>query len=213
MPDKKRRVLITVACLFAVAALFLGLFVSQHLHLTKRIDVSKFHGTFLDKPREISSFALTGIDNMPFNNTSLQGHWTLVFFGFTNCGMVCPTTMAELAKMYHLLQEKGVKTLPQVVMISVDPERDNLDKLNNYVKAFDPNFYGARGDEDAIKKITKELGIAYTKVTKDTEGAQVYDIEHTGAVMLINPKGDLSAFFTTPHRATLLAKDYMLLVS
>lgn len=213
MPRKNNRTAITVIGLIAFVALIAGLFASQKVQ-NKSIDTHQFHGTLLDKPRPISSFVLTGIDNVPFNNASMQGHWTMVFFGFTNCGSICPTTMAELGKMYHLLEKKGTKNLPQVVMISVDPERDSLDKLSHYVKAFDPHFYGARGDDNSVSAMTKEMGVAYAKVALPTdENPQNYDIEHTGTVMLINPKGELSAFFTMPHYASLLAKDYLLLSS
>lgn len=211
MPNKKRNA-ITVIGLLAFVSLFAGFFISQKVQ-NKHVDPQQFHGTFLDKPRKIQPFVLTGTDNVPFNNASLQGQWTMVFFGFTNCGSICPTTMAELGKMYHLLEKKGVKKLPRVVMVSVDPERDNLDKLSHYVKAFDPHFYGAQGDEDTINAMTKELGVAYAKINLPQENSQNYDIEHTGTVMLFNPKGELNAFFTTPHYASLLAKDYLLLAS
>ena len=128
----------TVAGLLALVALVLGVFISQFVHMNKGIDVRQFNGTLLDKPREVRPFALTGIDNVSFNNASLQGHWTMMFFGFTSCSSICPTTMAELGKMYRLLEEKGVKTLPRVVMVSVDPERDSLDKLNHYELSFYP---------------------------------------------------------------------------
>jgi len=203
-----------VAGLLALAALFTGIFVAQHVHFNKKIDVSSFHGTYLENPRTVNKFSLTGTDQKTFDNASLQGRWTMVFFGFTNCGYMCPTTMAELGKMYRLLEEKGVKNLPHVVMISIDPERDNLDKLGQYVSAFNPTFYGALGKEKAIKSMTREMGIAYAKVSnKDSADPENYDIQHSGAVMLFNPQGELNAFFTTPHHADSLAKDYILLIS
>ena len=212
MPGKTNRITLTITILLAIMALSAGLFVSQHMHTKKKVDVSQLHGTLLDEPRAVQPFSLTGTDHKPFNNDSLHGSWTMIFFGFTNCGYMCPTTMAELGKMYRLLEEQGVKTLPQVVMISVDPARDNLDKLGHYVNAFDPHFYGARGSEDSIKAMTREMGIAYLKVArKNTDDATNYDIEHTGSVMLFNPQGELAAFFTSPHQADLLAKDYRLL--
>jgi protein SCO1/2 len=214
MPNKNKRMMMTVVGLLGVIALVLGLFISQQLRLSKSHDLSQIHGTLLDKPRDIHAFELMGIDNAPFNNASLQGHWTMVFFGFTNCGAICPTTMAELGKMYRLLEEEGAKTLPHVVMVSVDPERDSLDKLDHYVKAFDPHFYGARGEDNAVTLMTKEIGIAYTKIVRQgNEHSQTYDIDHTGTVILFNPRGELSAFFTMPHQASLLAKDYLLLIS
>lgn len=205
---------LTVVILLALASLFAGVYISQNLHFKKKINVAEFHGTYLENPRTINNFSLTGTDQKVFNNSSLQGRWTLVFFGFTNCGYLCPTTMAELGKMYRILEGKGVKNLPQVVMISIDPQRDNIDKLGNYVTAFHKSFYGARGEEDSIKLMTHEMGIAYAKVAnKDSTDPQNYDIQHSGAVMLFNPQGELNAFFTTPHQADMLAKDYILLVS
>lgn len=214
MNFKLKGVGLTVVVLLAIGALFAGIFVSQHFHFDKKIDLSQFHGTFLQNPRTVNEFSLTGTDSKPFDNSSLKGHWTLVFFGFTNCGYVCPTTMAELGKMYRILQKNQVKELPKVVMISIDPERDNIDKLSQYVTSFQPAFYGARGEEKPIKSMTREMGIAYAKViNKESTDPKNYDMQHSGAVMLFNPKGELNAFFTTPHKADLLAKDYMLLVS
>lgn len=214
MKVKIKGVTLTVTILLALASLFTGIFVSQHLHFKKKIDTAQFHGTYLENPRTVNQFHLTGIDQKPFENDSLQGQWTLVFFGFTNCGYLCPTTMAELGKMYRILEDKGIKNLPRVVMISIDPDRDSLDKLGGYVKSFHGTFYGARGEEDSIKLMTREMGIAYAKViNKESENPENYDVQHSGAVMLFNPQGELNAFFTTPHHADLLAKDYMLLVS
>lgn len=214
MSLKIKGVTLTVTILLALAALFAGIYVSQHMHFKKKIDVAQFHGTYLENPRTVNQFSLTGIDNKPFENDSLQGQWTLIFFGFTNCGYLCPTTMAELGKMYRILEQKDVKNLPHIVMISIDPERDTLEKLAPYVKAFHSSFYGARGDEESIKAMTREMGIAYAKIINtDSSNNQSYDMQHSGAVMLFNPQGELNAFFTTPHHADLLAKDYMLLVS
>lgn len=214
MVNKKNRVAITVAILMACIALITGMYVSQHLHSKKKIDVSQFNGALLDTPRTIGSFVLTGTDQNEFTNQHLKGQWTMVFFGFTQCASMCPIAMAELGKMYRLLEEKGVKTLPKVVMVTLDPDRDSLEKLRLYVKAFDPHFYGARGDQLAIKKLTRELGIAYMNVVlKNADGSKTKDIEHTGTVMLFNPKGQLNAFFTTPHQANKLASDYLLLIA
>ncbi|VEB32585.1 SCO family protein [Legionella cherrii] len=214
MSLKAKSVTFTVVVLLALAGLFSGIFVGQHFHFKKKIDVTTFHGTYLENPRPVNRFQLTGIDEKSFDNKSLKGKWTLMFFGFTNCGYVCPTTMAELTKMYHILEYKGVKNLPRIVMISIDPERDSPEKLRGYVTSFHPNFYGARGDEESIKSMTREMGIAYAKVVeKGVDDATNYDIQHSGALMLFNPQGELNAFFTTPHHADLLAKDYLLLVS
>lgn len=214
MPTQKRGIQKTVLILIGLAALVLGVFVSQHLKGTRHINPEQIHGTLLDKSRLVNPFKLTGIDHQQFDNESLKGQWTMVFFGFTNCGYLCPTTMAELAKMYRLLEEKHVSPLPRVMMVSIDPNRDSLERLNTYVKGFNPSFYGARGDEETIQGMTRELGIAYARIAlKGTPEENNYDMEHTGTVMLFNPKGELIAFFTTPHQASLLAEDFQLLTA
>ncbi len=214
MPASKNRIGLTVAVLLTFAVLIAALFILQHAHVNKKIDSSEFHGTLLQKPRGINQFSLAGTDNRPFTNASLQGQWTLLFFGFTNCGYVCPTAMAELSKMYRLLEEKKIKPLPRVVMISIDPDRDDLNKLANYVKSFHPHFYGAKGDDQVVRQMTREMGIAYTKVAlPGSQEAKNYDVQHSAALILFNPQGELAAFFTTPHQADLLAADYQLLVS
>lgn len=210
MLNQATRIKITVTALLAIAGLFVGVFVGQHVRAPK--DMSQFHGTWLDNPRPISSFAFKGTDNKPFTNFELQGRWTMLFFGFTSCPSVCPTTMGELAKMYRDLEDMGVKSMPNVVLVSLDPARDNSEKLSQYVKAFNPNFMGASGDdEDSVKSIAKEMGIAYAKIdARDVQRPEDYTIEHTGTVMLVNPRGQLTAFFTSPLKAQFLAEDYKL---
>ena len=210
----KKRVSITVFILVAIAALIAGLFVAQHLPNKKARLAENFNGTLLDNPRSIHAFNFTGIDEKPFNNASLKGHWTMIFFGFTNCGSICPMTMAELGKMFRLLEAKKLTDLPQVVMISIDPARDDLQKLATYVRAFDPHFYGARARLKLIRRMTSELGIVYTRVAAAPgESVEQYNIQHSGAVMLFNPNGELAAFFTPPIHAEVLASDYELLIS
>lgn len=214
MPNKSNHSTLVVTGVMALMALVLGVYLSQQWYSTKSMDVSQFNGTILSKPRSIDPFVLTGIDNKPFDNHQLLGHWTMIFFGFTHCGSICPTTMAELGKMTRLLEKKGAKTLPQVVMISVDPSRDSLDKLAHYVKAFDPHFYGARGEDEEIRRMTQELGVAFSKVEKKSkDGTQQYTVEHTGTIMLFNPRGELMGFFTSPHQASMLAQDYLKLIA
>ncbi|MDP3560600.1 MAG: SCO family protein [Legionellaceae bacterium] len=215
MLQSKNRIVYTVAVLLAIVACVLGLYVAQQMHHTKQpIDKSLFHGTLLDTPREVKAFELTGTDHQPFNNNSLNHQWTMLFFGFTHCGSMCPTTMAELGKTYRLLEQKGAQILPHVVMISLDPERDDLERLDHYVHAFDKHFYGARGEDQSIHAMTRDMGIAYAKITRSgsNDSSQEDDIEHTGAVMLFNPQGHLVAFFTNPHHAEDIASDFLLLI-
>ena len=200
-PDRLQR---TIMALVAAVALLAGLFVAQHWRVKPALDPEQFNGTVLQQARVLAPFELTGVDHQVVNNASVRGQWTLLFFGFTHCASVCPTSMAELGKTYRLLQQRGVKPLPQVMMVTLDPQRDSLERLGRYVRAFDQHFYGARGTEEQTQALTAQLGIAYAKLK---------DIEHTGTILLLNPKGQLQAFFTTPHQADKIAHDYSLLLA
>ena len=209
MTLQARGIRYTIIALVAFMALVTGLFVSQYAQKGPKIDPETFHGTWLQHPRAINEFHLTGTDGSIFDNQSLKGQWTFMFFGFTNCGYLCPTTMAELGKTYRLLVDKKVQPLPKVVMISIDPSRDTLQKMNSYVHAFDKHFYGARGSSSVVQKMTKEMGVVYTRVAAPQgQDKGNYDIQHSGAVMVFNPKGELNAFFTAPHKSDDLVKDY-----
>jgi protein SCO1/2 len=192
-----------------------GLVASIQYFKSSPVDtMSQFHGTYLERPRQVSTFTLEGIDNQAFNNDSLKGKWTLLFFGFTHCPSLCPTTMAELAKMYNILAYKKSSSLPRIVMISMDPMRDSTAKLSQYVRSFHKDFYAARGDIETIASLSRELGVVYERTSTGRDGlARGYTIGHSGALMLINPKGELNAFFNVPHSAPLLARDYLLLMS
>ena len=206
--------MVVLTMVFAVVALLLGVLVYQKKQQHQSLLLATVQGTILNKPRAIKPFSLTETDGVPFNNTSLRGHWTLLFFGFTHCGSICPTTMAELSKMTRILEAKGVSPLPRVVMISVDPSGDSLAGLRRYVTAFHPSFSGARGDEASIKMMAHEMGIAYTKLaSRPGDKPQNDNIEHTGTLLLLNTRGELYGFFTMPHHASQLARDVQLLIS
>jgi len=95
---------------------------------------------------------------------------------------------------------------------ALDPQRDSLKRMQTYVEAFQPEFLGARGSLKDAHALASKMGIAYTRVMANTkERPKDYSIEHSGSILLINPHADLIAFFTPPHEATLMARDYQLL--
>jgi protein SCO1/2 len=207
MQNKQRGLMKTLIVLLAVVGLVLGLFVYKYAHKSASIVTTQFHGTWLEQPRTVSPFDLAGSKG-PFNNASLIHHWTIMFFGFTTCPTICPTTMAELSQMMNVLKAQGVTPLPQVILVSLDPKRDTVSRLQHYVTTFNPDFIGARGANEAmVKALAKEMGVAYTKIASP-RNQKDYNIEHTGTLMLFDPKGELTAFFTMPHKASLLAQDY-----
>lgn len=200
----KKRIGVVLPLLGGVG-IILGIIVgvcSQQWYRPPAMD--QFHGTWIEPAREIQSFAFEGIDKQAFTQSQLQGRWTWVFFGFTTCPQLCPTTMAKLAKAYQQLKQQGVSPLPRIVMMTLDPKQDTLAKLGQYVHRFEPDFYGAKGKKAQMASFAHELGIAYIQ-TSNT-------IEHTGAVMVLNPEGKLQAFFNSPFSASELVENHQLLI-
>jgi len=161
----------------------------------------RINGAILfDKPRIFSDFELQDHRGQPFNKSSLQGVWTIVFFGFSHCPDVCPTTLAVLNDTYSKLKDSEKERL-QVVMISVDPERDTVEKLADYVPYFNAEFTGVTGDDSVIGQLTSELHFAYYQVPL---GEGDYTVDHSTQLVLINPKGDYHGFFKAPHSEIML---------
>lgn len=199
----------------AVVSCLLGIYFASKPTQVSSKPAFDYAGTVLNKPRALSEFSLTSMDGKSFSKGNLKGHWTLAFFGFTNCAMMCPTAMGELAQTYKLLEAAKVKQMPQVLMVSVDPERDSLEKIKHYVTGFNKNFIGVTGSSYGVRALSTEMGIAYEKVdSKVRKGASSnYDIQHSGAVIVIDPQGKIKAFFNWPHKPQDMANDYQHLVS
>jgi protein SCO1/2 len=162
-------------------------------------------GTFLSPSRPVPAFALVNQDGAPAGPAILTGHWTLVFFGFTHCPEACPTTLALLASLRRELAARvPADRLPAVLLVSVDPERDTPEVLKQYLAAFDPAFSGLTGSPDAMREFAAGLGMLYWKVPVDGD----YMMDHSTAILLVNPEGRLTALFSAPHVLDVLARDY-----
>jgi protein SCO1/2 len=154
----------------------------------------------LNTPRIFSDFELVDHRGEVFNQEHLQDVWTIVFFGFTHCPDICPTTLAILNDTYSKLKDRERERM-QIVMISIDPERDTVEKLAEYVPYFNHEFIGVTGNKHLIKRLTAELNIAYNKVPLDSDD---YTVDHSTQLVLINPKGHYHGFFKAPHSEIML---------
>lgn len=154
----------------------------------------------LDKPRIFSDFELIDHRGETFNIARMQDVWTIVFFGFTHCPDICPTTLAVLNDMYSKMKDSEKEQL-QIVMISLDSERDTVEKLAEYVPYFNEDFIGVTGNKHLIRRLTAEINIAYNKVPLEGED---YTVDHSTQLVLINPKGHYHGFFRAPHSETML---------
>ena len=172
---------------------------------------TRANGLFLfDTPRALGDFFLVDHNAEPFTQSALMGHWTLVFFGFTHCPDICPTTMAEPAELKAQLADTEAQDA-RVAMVSVDPARDTPERLADYVPYFHSDFLGVTGEFADILSFAQRLNAPFRKVS-EPEGA--YQIEHSANVMLINPRGDYHGFFRAPldipkMRVTLRSAQYV----
>lgn len=160
--------------------------------------------TLINDTAPLPPFSLHRIDGT-FTNASLQGHWSLVSFGYTFCPDICPTTLATLREVKTQL-EAGGGVAPQVLFVSVDPSRDTPARLDEFVRFFDPAFIGATGSDAELAALVKHLGVQYQR--HDGPDPQHYVVDHSAVVYLIDPQGRLKATFSWPHEPAALAADY-----
>jgi protein SCO1 len=160
-------------------------------------------GILLQEPRPVAPFVLTDHTGARYDNARLQGRWTLLFAGFTNCPDVCPTTLALIRQLQERLAARGQPL--QALFLSVDPERDTVEQLRRYVEFFGPAVTGVTGAPAELERLTASLGLAYLKVPGSGPGQ--YTMDHSAALVLLDPQGRIAGYFQAPHRLDTLAAD------
>jgi protein SCO1/2 len=145
---------------------------------------------------------------MPAN--FFAGHWTLVFFGFTHCPDICPTTLATLAQVKGKLADLPAAEQPRVLLVTVDPERDTPDRLGLYVRHFDPAFLSASGTPESIAAAAAAFGVPYAKVTLPEGG---YTMDHGSGLFVVGPEGGMVAYLSARHDASVISSDYRVIVA
>jgi protein SCO1/2 len=183
-----------------LAAVLLG--IAAAILLRPPVPVALRSGTALPQPRPIGEFELVDQRGRALTRGSFEGRWSLVFTGFTNCPDICPTTLALLATLDSRPRERGSEL--QTVFVSVDPERDTPSQLAQYVGHFDPSMIGATGPKAQIDRLCAELGLAYV-LNPGTAGE--YTVDHSAALVLVDPKARIAAYFQPPFDPDMLATD------
>ncbi len=170
--------------------------------LLSRSDVPPLiNGILLPEGRPLATFSLLDHRSQVFNNSHLQGRWSLVSYGFTTCPDICPTTLSELSVVARRLQERGHNDL-NVLFYTVDHRRDTVSQLASYIPYFHPDFIGLThvdGGDNGHLPFEQGLGIMAQLVpVTDSEGdlsANDYEVSHGVTLFLLNPKGQLQAIF------------------
>lgn len=194
----------TVLICVAAIALIVGALVNKAMQPTPldRKALSQ-DGIFLfDSPRAIPEITLQSAAGGQWTTDDLRGQWNLLFFGYTFCPDICPTTMAELRQLAASLPAEEAARL-RVTMISVDPQRDTPRQMTEYLRFFSPDFHGASGDSQQLAQLAAALSIAY--IEPDTSSAN-YLVDHSGQVVLVDPQGRYIGFIRPPLNPAKLSE-------
>ncbi len=167
-----------------------------------------FHGMVMQSPERAANFTLTSHMGQPISLNDFKGQLVMLYFGYTTCPDVCPTTLAELKQARQLLGKRSDEV--QVLMVTVDPERDTVPILADYMTHFDPSFIGLTGTPEEIAEIATYYGIFYER--KESESALGYLVDHTATVMVVDREGYLRMIYPYGTKFEDIAADldYML---
>lgn len=166
----------------------------------------------LPAPRALPAFDLAQADGTRLEPADLQGHWTIVFLGFTHCPDVCPTTLAELALAQKQWEGMPEASRPRVLFVSVDPERDTAEATGRYAHHFHADTLAATGDVPALEAFATSLGMVFMKAPPP-EGAPAdqYSVDHSATLVLVDPRGRMAGLLRPPLQPDAIAADLVAL--
>lgn len=178
---------------------------SARFFLQRTVVQDELAATRFPVAREVQPFELVDHNNVVFDNAALEQHWSFLFFGYTYCPDVCPTTLSVLNSIAQRLQD--VDTDIRFVMVTVDPERDTPERLTEFVTYFNGDFLGVTGTDQGLEQLTRQLGILYERVEPEP-GSEAYLMDHTAAVFLFDPDGRYHAVFSPPLSVETIVGDF-----
>jgi len=187
----------------ATAALLAGLWLGEGLKEPPAVLDLEQATVLGDAGRALPEFSLTDHAGSAFGPARLEGRWSLLFFGYTHCPDVCPIALSAVRQALAAMPAPPPAEGVGVYFVSVDPARDTLERLREYVTFFDPAFVGVTGEDAELRKLTRALGIVYAR-TGEGEG---YLVDHSASLLLLSPAGRLYAVLSAPHEAGLIARN------
>jgi len=164
-------------------------------------------GVMRPESRELTAFTLVDQNNQEFKLDRFAGSWSFVFFGYTYCPDICPTTLSTLTSVFSQLEKsrEPAQNL-NVFFISVDPQRDNPEKLAGYMTYFNETFMGVTGKKQQIDDFARQFGAGY--IIEPERGPGDYLISHTSSIFLVDPKTQVLAHFSPPHDPENIAAQF-----
>ena len=193
--------------LVAVAALLAGLIVARGL-LEESVELQA--ASIYPEARTLAPFELEEATGSAFTEKDLQGRLSLLFFGFTNCPDICPDTLGVLARAMEKLETMRVDSMPRVVFVSVDPQRDAGNTMQDYVNYFDDRFEAVTGNDDALAALTGQVGAMFIRRSPDESG--YYAVDHSGMIVIVDSRGRMIGRFPPASDADAIAADLFALI-
>lgn len=200
-----KKILLLVALL--IISLGLGTFFSVRYFSTPATLIEL---QLLPAPKPLPSIALERHTGDVFTADQFNGHWSLVFFGFTHCPDMCPLELQQLNRLLQLAEQQSEIKI-QVIFISLDPERDSREKIAEYLANFNSLMLGVRGTHVELLALSRFFAVDYSR--EPTEGAMDnYQVVHSGRIFLVDPKGRYLGSFAQPHNVDTMWNDLNVLI-
>lgn len=206
-PPSHQKIMFLLA--FLCAGIMASLFVYRISHQEMPTVLVDGEATLFKAPRDIKDFELITSHNKPFTQKNLIGRWSMLFFGFTHCATICPATLTKLDLAHPKLHSLDPRL--QIVFISLDPERDSLAKLNQFLGRYRTDFIGVTGKIQNVRKLQSQFGI-YAEPDTKTAGDN-YQLIHTASIILIDPRGRFAGIFSADIKPEQLVEAFKAVLS
>lgn len=206
---KKQQKIIFIAATVLVVLAGISVFSSLYKHRGENTEALRSAGIVaLPEPRELPAISLMSANGQPVPMNELTGQWRLMFFGYTFCPDICPTTLAELKQVRAQLPE-NLRDQLGLIMVSLDPDRDTPEQLGKYLAFFKANIEGLTGPLETIQMLSSQVGIPF--VPGDTS-KDSYTVDHSGNLVIIAPDGKQYGFVRAPLKVAPLAQQLTVLM-
>lgn len=191
----------TLTLLLGFIVLMVGVIMANYLYRDVSMtpeQAAKLGFIRFETPRPIQLSELVLANGEPIKADYFLGNWNLLYFGFTACPDICPTTLALLNQASEQYQGEQ----PSIHLVSVDPEQDTPKQLARYLAGFNPAFNGLTGSHEAITRFATQVNVAFGKIPGAEPGT--YTVDHTGSIVVIDPQGRYAGFIKAPHQTAQL---------
>lgn len=168
-----------------------------------------FQGSLIDPPVEAPQFELTDVDGNNFKLSDLDGQVVIMFFGYTSCPDVCPVTLSDFLQIRKQLGREEERV--SFVFVTVDPERDNAERLKKYLTNFDPEIIGLTGEREELEPVWSSYGVYQERA--DAGNDEFYLVDHSSRIYVIDPDGNLSLTYTFGTENQVIAEDVHHMIS